>query len=825
MKSNAPQVYAANELLYTEYLKTNTAGIKLPAPMAMEKLLEEIKKNLAESNIETKETLNLEQSSLVFYQTKAKILGKIGLKYKHVILISKTGDKIYFTVKSGIWLMNQKEQSKKIFNLKDSHIHEVETAIYQAIIHFYKENNNLCDKNNLWLKEFPTRLELSLYQQLKEKEIILAYARAEDMQQGEEKEKYNAFFVLTNERQFLFSENFQMIQFSQHLPLEEKFEIGRNRIIWANSSFLASKMHKKNMEIISHCPPNKEQSGRYVLAQQKDTSPYPRVLHEQIIAISNNPFDIIALYLRDKSFKLSDELIQEQIEEKMEEILYNEQWRSQFRQYTQEWQLSHEEQLFIVQLFLDMTDDSSTFDDLFEIHSEIRKEYHQKNKDLYARLFFDTGYCKHLIRMQKTKEAAEIISENISQIPDESIWDLLPTENRQLQEQNGQILRISYMEMLLKIKENKEKNQTAMQLLMLQPFNLALAAQNGEFSHKAQKISQLLQGHVPENLPLYSPVHAILDEKLQKKIEHPLSSKNKLITQIQTWLAEHKETPVDVIKKYGEPFDTQKYPLQQAILENLKSFFDIPKLDVFVVYGEKAAEITAFEDKIPFLTIGHTFLLPDSELLYSDLEFTFAMAAELSNLYIKSTFITSSDVWKGAAKKGLYLADTLLSIIPAVGILTQSLQHIQKLDKLVGLIQRIEKLKHLGKSGLDIIQQLQKLKLYKPNEAEPITEILLSSRLLRINADRMGLLACGSISHSLSAILKQHQNYSDMKSNINNSSLLVFLNEKDKKGDWKHIELAIRIAALFSFFLSEEYEQLFKELHQNPENAALVFFK
>ena len=73
-------------------------------------------------------------------------------------------------------------------------------------------------------------------------------------------------------------------------------------------------------------------------------------------------------------------------------------------------------------------------------------------------------------------------------------------------------------------------------------------------------------------------------------------------------------------------------------------------------------------------------------------ELKFAIAVELAHLYFKHARITSSDVWKGTLEKGYFVVDTVLSIFPAVGLFTKSIQGIGKLNAVSSFLQKTKKL-------------------------------------------------------------------------------------------------------------------------------------
>jgi hypothetical protein len=335
----------------------------------------------------------------------------------------------------------------------------------------------------------------------------------------------------------------------------------------------------------------------------------------------------------------------------------------------------------------------------------------------------------------------------------------------------------------------------------------------------------LLQGDLQSSETNLQTYETVLTDSLRKAIEHPLSRENKFFKHLQNWVAEKEKPDYSLIKKYAEHMTIEAYPQEIELIQAISEFYQLKNVEAFVIYGEKANEITAYEETKPFISIGSQFINSPSELLMSKNELAFALASELSNLVFKSTQITASDIWKGASKKGLFLVDTLLSIIPAAGFLGNSLKSFQLMDKFADLLNKVNKFGNIGQTGIDVLQNIERLKKQWSEENKSNSDILLSSRLLQINADRLGLLCSGDISASISAMLKMQQNCQTISDRIKTKGLLNLLNEKDNNNMPVHKDFAIRIASLFAFYLSDDFDILFKEIHKRPEDLSPVFFK
>jgi len=269
----------------------------------------------------------------------------------------------------------------------------------------------------------------------------------------------------------------------------------------------------------------------------------------------------------------------------------------------------------------------------------------------------------------------------------------------------------------------------------------------------------------------------------------------------------------------------EKYGEYYHILKKLKRFYGLEKAEIYISYGEKSTEFRVLDDKIPFLLVGKDFIDETNERYLSPKEFALLSAVELANLFLGYSYITSTDVWKGATQKSLFVADTLLNIIPFTGALSSVLKGASQMEKIGRWANFMGKMNQWGASGVTIIKSslgiVEKLK----NKEEKETELLLQSRLMQINADRFGLIVSGDIASCFSAILKTQDEYSQIKELIEDIGLLAFLGAHDSNKKMKNKDLTLRLAALSSFYLSEDYKLWYQHFRKEQDNSLPFFYK
>jgi hypothetical protein len=91
-------------------------------------------------------------------------------------------------------------------------------------------------------------------------------------------------------------------------------------------------------------------------------------------------------------------------------------------------------------------------------------------------------------------------------------------------------------------------------------------------------------------------------------------------------------------------------------------------------------------------------------------------------------------------------------------------------------------------------------------------EILATSRIMQLTADRCALIFTKNLNAAIRAMLLVSKRYSSEISVIEKYGLKEFFMKQDESGNFRHQDLALRIAHLFSFYLSEDYDTIVKSI-------------
>ena len=452
----------------------------------------------------------------------------------------------------------------------------------------------------------------------------------------------------------------------------------------------------------------------------------------------------------------------------------------------------------------------------------------KKNTDALNPILFDIIFCKHLMKCGLGKEAKKILAKRLKELPDESISDLLPDKDIDLTgPAAGQIIKVTILEILTELETEKNAIVHKCHVARLQPLvdekidNL-IEVSEPKVAQKGEELKLVMQpeGLLVKSENLKKTKYNQLDAKLlEKHIKHPASRKGASFSNFQKWLASIKIPDYSMLKSCSEKLSPQKYQELNDIITDIRYALNIEKLEVYISRGEKSVGINSFESNPLFLIIGGDHLDKDSVHYLNPLELRFAIGVELAHLHFKHSRITSSEIWKGAWEKGYFVLDTVLSVIPALGLFGKSIQNISKFNKVSSFLQKTGKLSKASTHSKDLLNTSEQVvDLYKAKfqkgkqEDDKEKEFMATLRIMQLTADRCALLFTKDLTAAIRTMFLVSRRYYTELPVVEKYGLKNFLLRKNEDGSFKHQELAVRLANLFSFYLSDDYEMMLKKL-------------
>ncbi len=490
------------------------------------------------------------------------------------------------------------------------------------------------------------------------------------------------------------------------------------------------------------------------------------------------------------------------------------------------WKVSLNDTITILRLLVKLKEHTEQLAVLLPFHREIREQFLQANKRNYQNpevILLELQFCEYLLAAGENEEAIVLLDTLRSNLPDETLADLLPPSDANLSEhEGGPPIRVNLLELMIRAKGIHEAHKEVIELAQLQPLykqrlnSLVKYLQNDRIVRRAKEVIRILASDG------MAPYYSLTDEKglystlptevIHEKLVHPATQSKGAFHSLKEWVASVPVPDYSHLKQYTEQLGN--HPLHstyQEILADIQVAFNMPGVEAYIARGEKSVGIQAFEGNPSFIIIGNNHLEEKSVFYMTPLEMRFALGAEMAHLYFKHARITSQDVWQGAWQKGKIVLDTLLM---STGTLQALSGVLGKTATLGNLLRRTEKISMVASTGNELLSWLRATtETYSnPKEEREILpqaeQLLATSRLLQLTADRSGLLMCGNLHAVIRAIFLTQRAFVAELPVVQRYGLTEVITRQNSAGEYVFQHLAIRLASLISFYLSEEFDQL-----------------
>jgi hypothetical protein len=437
----------------------------------------------------------------------------------------------------------------------------------------------------------------------------------------------------------------------------------------------------------------------------------------------------------------------------------------------------------------------------------------------------DIALAEHLIDVARRAEAAELLEARLGALPSEALEDLLPREDADLTAGGGgQALRIRVYELLAvaRAEAGAPDLRAVSELARLEPLVVdrvrALSERgSGDVGERASRVLGVLQPHGlgRRDDPVLrdaTELEPFSGEFLQTVIRHPLVREGSaLLGRLQAMLAAVPAPDPTVIRQYCERLSSDRAAAPEAVHSAARALdvavraLGVPRVEAYVSRGEKGVGVRAYEADPPFVLIGGRHLEADSAFYLSPLELGFAIGAEVTHLRFGHTRATSSEVWAGALDKSRQGLDIALGVLPL-------LRGFSLADRAADLVTRVPIAS--VKRAIDRATLANKRARAREtaSSTEPISavneQLVAAHRLMQLTADRAGLVIAGDLHAALRAMLLVRKDYERELDAIEERGLDAVLAERTEGGRMRYQHLAVRVAALLSFYLSPDSTRL-----------------
>lgn len=455
---------------------------------------------------------------------------------------------------------------------------------------------------------------------------------------------------------------------------------------------------------------------------------------------------------------------------------------------------------------------------------EARRLVLKKDRDPGRQAVADIVWARHLSHMNRTDEAVRLLEERLSKLPDETLSDLLPLRDTDLTRgEGGQLMKVWILEALTALRGRSDRDdvETLRELAVLQPLvdarmmQLQEAARGG-LKRRASRMMGVLSAGMADAAETAVPgtPRPLEPDMIEARLRHPAGREGTVLRKVGQFLATGKTPDHSALKSYARRISSEKAPaLSRSILDGVL-VLGMPALEGYISFGDLDTGIRGYDGKPPFLLIGGSHVEPGSPAFMTPGELRFLIGGELAHIRFKHERITSREVWEGTFDKAM----TLVELVPVLGTYIGKIGRFGQIaGRATDMAKKVGNMQNYINQARDIADSAQSLLAGKDPDAADTDQGALSQdeqnlistfRVMQLTADRSGLLLCGDVGSAVRAIFKSCPTLVPELPLAEDIGLSAFLSRTDERGEMMYQDLAIRLAALFSFSLSREYESL-----------------
>ena len=293
----------------------------------------------------------------------------------------------------------------------------------------------------------------------------------------------------------------------------------------------------------------------------------------------------------------------------------------------------------------------------------------------------------------------------------------------------------------------------------------------------------------------------------------------------QKWLggwAASEQIDTASIERHCQRIDSSTHPLLKELLTSIAHMLGLPTPRCYLSHGTTGVRVLGQDS--PFILLGLQHVTEGSERFLTPAPLAFAVGSQLAHIRADHLLLTSSEFWWSFASKAVDNLVTVASLIPATGLigrfadgLIAQLRGKVKADHLLTLLNLAQR--SIQSGAVDEGAQVLMLKGrdtvhgHLPSDdlsAETLIKEQLAdfARAALYTADRFGLLACDDLTAAVHAIFRLSPRAFEELPALQRYGLAHVLARRDASGALVYRELAMRLAELFTFALSDDYRRL-----------------
>ncbi|MEX6626135.1 M48 family metalloprotease [Tenacibaculum salmonis] len=481
-----------------------------------------------------------------------------------------------------------------------------------------------------------------------------------------------------------------------------------------------------------------------------------------------------------------------------------------------EWKISLEEQLKFLS-FLISNKECFRLINITAFYDKLVKTFinDKKNKKDIA---FNLRYIDYLKETEQFYKAIPFAEKSLTELQEGSIIEMLSDNKINIiAGENVNLIRVKILEDLVFFK--KEINQVykdelvalaVMQPLLLSRIEALKILDDSPITKKANTIIELFKSL--DFFKASEETSKILSKEYSKEYLYDkvfpecFKEKKGFLDSFTKIIAQVDGPDYNEVIKFSEKITNQNYPIVHEVFEKVKRSLSLPDTQCFLGRGDYASSLIGVENTPDFLLIGSDYLTLSSNIYLSKVELQFAMTLELSHVLFEHTKITSGDVWRGAKNKSVDMVQTLLVALPILGSIGGVLGKLSSVSNFSKVFNNIDKVTNVLDKGQLFIEYGSKIETVISKDNEKEKNLLITSRLMEVSADRIGLLLAEDLQACVRTMFKVSVNYNVIKEIIDTKGFFYFLSLKNEKEEFINQEYVFRLKSLLSFYLNTDFE-------------------
>lgn len=451
----------------------------------------------------------------------------------------------------------------------------------------------------------------------------------------------------------------------------------------------------------------------------------------------------------------------------------------------------------------------------------------------------EVEFCEHLCRSGESQQAISIAASRLRQLPAIETADILSGSDSDLARHFWlRSTRVRLLEVLSSSEDLEQSATARLESCRAAPFDAeryrrAVESSGGKDETRLRCVLDLLAAAGLEHRPGGST--AVSDRTLSEPeietLRHQLARRRGVLSSIYSAVASAEPPDASTLRDYAQRATSDRFPELFEALSDGARLLGIPTPAAYIASGQCRLAAVAHERPDRFVVVGGDHLAEGGPHRLAPAELRFLIGCQLADLRFGHARATSTQLRDGAISKAVSAA----SFLPVLGSLPVLGEAANKMAGLASFVETarsgsgagaIARLPFGGKkqllggllAGAAVIgagkmaersEEASAQRAELRGELGVRTEDLLAEhRVFQLTSDRFGLLLAGCPRAAIRAMFLTRSDLVDELAEANRRGLAACLLRTDGNGRLVHPYLAVRVAALLGFYLSEDYRTL-----------------